>query len=408
MKWPVAAKALVDTTTPNPDPGGGGGGGGGGSTGGPSGTVEVGIKRYSPARQLFLPTCYANAARPATSALRLDPNSDSVAASLVSQSNLGFKPLLGTISYSAPAYTVWPDVPRVPVKMHTQPPPNYQRAEQQILVDPGVPIPSTHKNQGDSDDEMIMVELDASGDPIRGHEFWRLRLLATPVAFSFLMPDGTTWSGTVSWECSSYLQIVNISTHPARSRNFNAGAYPNAPTTTAGRLTSENTNMSVAATRLPFIANLLTLEDVQRGLNADGTLTSVTPGHILNLSVAWPYPSTRYWPATATDGYRSDSPVIEGMRLFFDETVYTDAVINAMNVHPLCRLCIKFVRDKGMIVVDKAGSLEIDGEPSIYQYFNGTAPSAVLTGFPWGNLKTMAQTNGDGTALTDANPFPKP
>lgn len=394
MRWPVLAKALVSDTVAPPDPTPGSGG------------VTVGLQRFgTPAHPMFTSTSYINAARPTGAALRIDPLNDSVVAEIVSEAGLGARPALQTLSWSGPTYTVGTAVPRVPVKFHTQPPANFNKAQQQILVDPGVPIPSTHVNQGDSDDEMFMVELDGSGNPVRAHEFWRLRPI-TPVAFSFLMPDGTTWSGTVSWECTNYWQITQLPTHNARSRNHNAGVYPNAPTTSASRLDSENTNMSVLAARVPEVGTTLTDEDVNRCLNlSTGLLTGTSPTHLLNMSVVYPGTS-HWWPAATDDGFKADSPLQEGMRFFLDETVYTDSAINAMSVHPLCRLCMKFIVARGVIVVDKSGSLEIDGEEKVHDYYNGTPPSSILTGFPWGDLKLMAQTNGDGSALTDASPFP--
>lgn len=373
----------------------------------PTGTITPGIQRFgTPAHTMFASASYINTPRPTGSSLLVDSTSAAAVAGIVSDSNLGAKPALQTIKWSGPVHTVGSDVPRVPVKLHTQPPPTYNRAQQQILVDPGVPIPANHVNQGDSDDEAFLVELDNSGAAVRAHEFWRLRPLA-PTAFSFVMPDGSTWTGTVSWECSNYWQITQLPTHVGRSRNHNAGVYPNAPITSASRLDSENTNMSVLATRLPETGLILTDEDVNRGLNlSTGLLTGVAPSHLLNLSVVYPMPTTRWWPAASTDGFKAGSSVAEGMRFFLDEAAYTDSAINAMSVHPLCRLIIKFVVTFGFIVVDKAGSLEVDGEEKVHDYFNGTAPSAILNGFPWSDLKLMKQTNGDGSALTDASPYP--
>lgn len=372
----------------------------------PAGTITAGVQRFgTPAHPMFASTSYINAARPTGASLRVDPINDAVIAEIVSESNLGARPALQTTHWSGPTYTVGADVPRVPVKFHTQPPATFNRAQQQILVDPGAPIPANHVNQGDSDDEMFMLELDSLGNPVRGHEFWRLRPI-TPVAFSFLMPDGTTWSGTVSWECSNYWQITGITTHLARSRNHNQGTYPNAPLTSTSRLDSENTNMSVLATRIPALGTILTKEDVDRGVDpSTGLLTGVEPTHLLNLSVVYP-DTSHWWPAATDDGFKAGTQLQEGMRFFLDETVYTLSAINAMAVHPICRLAIWFIVKRGIIVVDKAGSLEIDGEPAVHDYFNGTAPSAVLNGFPWGDLKLMAQTNADGSALTDASPFP--
>jgi hypothetical protein len=369
----------------------------------PVGDVTVGIQRHGATpHQLFAPSCWINAPIPPNVAI--DPISPSTAAELDSEDTVGNKALLGTIRYSAPTYMVSASLPRVPVKFHSTPQ-NYQRAMQQIILDPGVPIPPQHVNQGDSDDECVIYipELDIA------MEFWRLRPLKdaagnpTTVAYSYPMPDGSTWTGNVAWECSSMWNVTTVSTHLGRSRNRTQGAtYPNAPTTQAKRLIYEDTNMSVAATRIPFTGLMLTVEDVQRGLNADGTLTGVEPDHALNLSVIHPRQeptSAVKWPASATDGWVANSPVREGDRYTFDQAKYTVAYINSLNVHPLCRLCIWFVVRRAMVVVDKAGSLEIDAEPGVHAYFNGFAPSEVLINFPWPDILVIA-------TGSDSNPNP--
>jgi hypothetical protein len=105
------------------------------------------------------------------------------------------------------------------------------------------------------------------------------------------------------------------------------------------------------------------------------------------------------WPASATDGWVANSPVREGDRYTFDQAKYTVAYINSLNVHPLCRLCIWFVVRRAMVVVDKAGSLEIDAEPGVHAYFNGFAPSEVLINFPWPDILVIA-------TGSDSNPNP--
>jgi hypothetical protein len=399
LEWPTAVTVLG---TPAPDPGAGGGAG--------TAFWTPGLQRHgSTPHQLFSSTAWINRARPTDGSLLVDPSTTAVIApatssvqqELIAESSTGNRPYMATTRVSLVPFTVTTDQPRVPIKMHTQPVPNYQKAMQQVLLDPGVRLPDEYGPQGDSDDEAVVF----SPDEDDVWEFWRLRPI-TPQPYTFTQSNGTVQTYTVKWECSSSWHQAHLSTHPARSRSLNLGTYPNAPTDPTKRLAYEDLNMSVLAAKLPGSGLLLTREDCDRGLDGSGLLTATAPDHLLNLSVIYPQPSVRYWPASATDGFKAGSPLAEGMRLFLDQTVFTDAAINAMSVHPLCRLIMKFAVVCGLIIVDKSGSLEIDGEPKVHDLFAGTAPSAVLDGFPWGSLQVMAKTNGDGSALTDANPFP--
>lgn len=415
MRWPVRATALTPGDTPDPPPVG---------TpdniwhspglfgislrqpsstpGPPPPTVTNSILRHgTPAMQLFHPTLsWVNQPRPTDGTLLVDANTPSIAAEIAAENTTGNRAYLATTKYSVPLFVVPVDFPRLPIKLHTQPVPNYQLEMQQILLDPGVPLPPDYVNPApSSDDSAAVLELNASGILTRAKEFWRLRPI-TPVDYTFTQSDGTSVTyPQVKWECTTVWNITTIATHAARARNHNTGTYPNAPVpiTSVNRLDTEDTNMSVSAAKIPFVGTMLTEEDVVRG-HVD---------HVLNLSVIYPMPSIRYWPATATDGFKTGSPVAEGMRLFLDNVAFSDAVIAGMDVHPLCKRVIQGVRDYGIIILDKAGSLEIDAEVGVGKYLNGTAASSVLNGFPWGSLQCMAQTNGDGTALTDANPFPR-
>src|SRR4051812_14389887 len=214
MRWAVSTTSPGVQVVPDPDP----------PPPPPTGTVTIGIQRYGTTpHQLFLPTSYVNLPRPADSALLVDPISDSAVAELVSESNLGARPSVQTVSWSMPTYTVDTAVPRVPVKVHTQPVPNYQKAFQQILLDPGVPVPSTHVNQGDSDDEACIY---SPGEDI-AWEFWRLRPI-TPQDYTYnqMLPTGVLADVTyhnVSWECTNFWQQAHVSAHCGRSRNLNLG-----------------------------------------------------------------------------------------------------------------------------------------------------------------------------------------
>lgn len=392
MRWPTRYVQLTPT----------GPGGGGGDDPDPtpdpppvtSGATR-GIRRHgTPANQIFNPACYLNAALPDDVAI--DALTPAVVAELVTEAGNGARPALQSTKWSLPAFTVPADFPRVPVKMSTSPIPGYKLAMSQIMLDPGVPIPPEYVSQGDSDSECVIY----SPDLDLAWEFWRLKPLSPAQDVTIVQSDGSsvTYPG-VAWVATSIWQITNVSTHMGRSRNHNLGKYPNAPTDATKRLYYEDTNMSVAAARIPFLGTQLTLEDVERGLGADGTLTGVEPDHALNLSVIYPQKTTKRWPASTTDGFSTTSPLVEGMRFRFDPAVYTVAHINGLSVHPLCRLVIWHIVRRGIVIVDKSGSLEIDAEEDVHQYYDGTAPSSILDGFPWADLLLLV-------AGSDANPNP--
>lgn len=395
-KRPTSVQILAGSAPPPPPPP-------------PSSGATVGITRVSPAHQILHPASFFNQRIP-TSTVAVDPNTPAVQAQLVKDAaGPGSLPYFGTHTYSMLTYTVPGDFPCVPVKIHAgladgTGVPSYQKAMQDVLFSPGIPLPPEYVNQGDSDDECLIYcpDLDLAW------ELWRLRPLATPVDVTWTFankPDGTAdvRTFTCHYECSSLWQVTNVSTHFGRGRNNTHGAtYPHAPNTDALRRIYEDTNMGVSATKISFLGSIITLEDVQLGLDDHGFVTGTGPAHVVNMSLFHPLKestSAVKWPAKATDGWVVGSATREGDRYFLDPAVYTVAAINAMNVHPLCRLVIWMATQCGIVTMDKAGATEIDAAQEVDPYRNGTAPSAVLHGFPWGALQAIgkATTNPDGS-----------
>lgn len=357
LKWPTKHVLLAAGTPPPDDPPP------------PISGLSDGITRHggSPA-QLFSPTSWINA--PLPSNVAIDSRSSAAVAALVSQASIP-SPYFGAQKYSARVVRWDPSATRVPCLIRRSGTlPNWAIAMQEILMDPGAMIPPDYVNQGDSDDSFCVY----CPEDNLAQEFWRLR----PI-------DPATNNG-VSWMCQGMWNFSNLSTHPARSRNNTQGAvYPHAPLTTAKRKIYEDTSMSLTAGRIPLIGTLLTVEDLQRGQVDHALGMSAVYSRTETFNSADPNKGYQ-WPASSSDGFSAkDYPVREGDRYRFPPGYTIPS-----NVHPICQRIIQGVRDYGLVLTDKAGTLEIDGEAGCVAYLNGTPNYQILNGFPWGDLQLLA------------------
>jgi hypothetical protein len=376
----------------------------------PAGSWSYGIQRYgSTPVQICDPTAWPNLPLPPNAAI--DPITPSVQSMLVTDSPPTNAPYFGTWKYSLPAFTVTADHPRQPILLNQSKwagtVPNYAVAMFQVLLNPGFCIPPGFTPQPDSDSELIVVERDGN----RAQEYWRIKAL-DPAKVTTLKVNGVTTNFTgIFWTCQSFWNVSTLATHKGRSRSHNTVTYPNAPGGTAAdpwgttvsaanltkRLDYEDTNMSVAAAKLPFVPMTLTEEDVLR------YIAGTPVAHPLNFAVWHPQTDSIdktqpnngfWWPASASDGYVATSPIREGMLL----RLPPDYVINT-STHILCQIVQQIARDYGLRVCDKAGSLELDAEANVDPYRNGVANSQILNGFPWGQLQVVAMGS-------DAQPIP--
>jgi hypothetical protein len=142
------------------------------------------------------------------------------------------------------------------------------------------------------------------------------------------------------------------------------------------------------ATGLPVVGGMVTLGDMKRG----------RIDHAVNLLVIKARKSpARSWPAQRTDGYDPDPTTpVEGQRFRLDPTVD----VTKLGMTPLGVMVAKAVQTYGFVIIDKAGSVAIQGESGTpLERSTGTNPwtsmlgttkqYALLDHFPWDRLQAL-------------------
>jgi hypothetical protein len=67
----------------------------------------------------------------------------------------------------------------------------------------------------------------------------------------------------------------------------------------------------------------------------------------------------------------------------------TDAAIEALALHPIAEMVAKQAARYGFVLWDHAGAVTMRSQPEVTNYFNGTAPYLVFSGFPWSSLEVV-------------------
>lgn len=261
-------------------------------------------------------------------------------------------PYLNATHYTSPVTIVDSSTPRVPVTLLRT---DSNLTTLRLILAQGVPIPADWTATGDTDDEGCFY------DPVTDQlwELWKLRKDANG-----------------AWTCKYGGRMSYVSTNPGHwvDRLNGVPKYKNIlPSDPALAATFEDRSWGATATGLPLAAGILTREDVDRGY-AD---------HALGLAVINARPGTRA-PAQRNDGNLSTAAVQEGMILRLPAD-YVPAMAD-----PIGRIIATAVRDHGLIVWDRAGSLSVRAEPAVTQSPLWTHGYDVLKGLPWGQIRVLA------------------
>lgn len=254
-------------------------------------------------------------------------------------------PYISTTGYSTPIYTVGEHQPGVYVKEEN---PNPSPTLQSALSN--VPIPPGARPAAGSDAQLSIWQ--PSMD--RLWELWGASLAS----------DGwhAKWGGAIE--------------HVSKSPGY----------FTPSSWTGAQYNWGAAATSLPLVGGLITLEDLQRGR--------------IDHAVAISLPSTRAgvwsWPAQRSDGNApSLTAVPEGARFRLDPTLN----LAALSMAPLARMIALAAQRYGIVVRDTSGVVDFYGEdptPTATDpwkaAFAGQPVWQILSQIPWSYLQALVLT----------------
>lgn len=262
-------------------------------------------------------------------------------------------PWINTNRYSTPLYIVDGSTPRVPVTIIKAGIPLtttnlYKECEK------GVPIPVGTIPAAGTDGTCTIW--DKQNDII--YEFWQLKSVPTA-------KNPTGWQAT--WGAI----IHGVS--------YNEGIIATVKNS-AGGLEYQG----ATATSLPAIAGTMLLEELSSGIIQ----------HALAFAIVEPIRVVFKWPALRTDGWGINPLCMaEGQRFTFPK----DISINP-NWCPMIKMMVTAIRDYGMVLRDRAGSVVFFGEdPTQYklptdpykQYYGGKELWDVMKQFPIDSLQAL-------------------
>lgn len=297
--------------------------------------------------RFFSPTSVWNTPVPADVAS--DPSSAAIVQALAGEAAAeepsGKGPWINTVSYSVPVYTVPANQPTVHVLLDA---PRPESALQSAMD--AVPLPSIAQPARGSDAELVVWQ--PSKD--RLWEFWRLGY--APAGWQ------AAWGGAMR----------HVSRNPGV---YGLRAWP-----------GSKPWWGAAASSLPLVGGLITLEDLQAG-QIDHALAMAVP----NVR-AGAYAS----PAQRDDG-TSAGPLSlpEGAHLRLNPKLD----LAALHLPPLTLMIAHAAQRYGIFVRDKGGNVQFfaqDPTPTGTDpfsgpggYFSGLTPSQLLSSFPWSDLELL-------------------
>lgn len=298
--------------------------------------------------RFFSPTSLWNTPVPADASIA--PNSAAIvqglAAEVASEEPSEKGPWINTTSYSVPVYSVPANQPTVHVQLASAQP---ERALQAAFD--AVPLPSTAQPAKGSDAELVVWQ--PSTD--RMWEFWRLGY------------------GAEGWQASWGGAMRDVTNNPGV---YGLKAWP-----------GSKPWWGAAASSLPLVGGLITFEDLQAG-QIDHALAMAVPNVLAGVYAS---------PAQRDDG-TSDNPLSlpEGAHLRLNPKL--DLV--ALHLPPLTLMIAQAAQRYGIFVRDKGGNVQFFAQdpttpgsnPFIGAdgYFEGLAPSRLLSSFPWSELEVLS------------------
>jgi hypothetical protein len=297
--------------------------------------------------RFFSPQSFWN--RPVDAGIALDPGSDGLVATLLSEveeeAAAGEGPFISTTSYSVPVYTVPAGQKEVRVRLASdQPAPRLQAAFAAVPLPPAAePSPGT---------DATLVVWQPSSD--RLWEFWRLRR--------------TTSGWQASW--GGAMQDVGD-----QAGYYGPDAWPGA-----------RRWWGSSASSLSIAGGLITLEDLKAGA--------------INHALAMAAPELRAGayalPAQRSDGASADEAALpEGAHLRLDPRLDLDR----LGLPPLTLAIARAAQRYGIVVRDQAPVVKFFAQPPLPGtrnpylgadgYFEGRYPRELLSEFPWRHLQVL-------------------
>ncbi len=299
----------------------------------------------SPNGQLFSATSIWNSRLSSVNTVL--PNSAALVASLVADTKI-VSPFIATTSYSTPYYIVNSSTPKVPVYI-VQNGVTLVNTTLNTETQKGVPIPAGVIAAAGRDGHLTVY--DTSTDTL--YEFWRFQVVNGRYEAS--------WGGI----------LYNAST--------SNGAMPVVTNRSGGK-----EYWGATATGLPAIGGTILLKELQAG---------VIP-HALAFAMINPK-NTFVSPATRSDGPSTAlNAVPEGTRFRLPANVYIDP-----NWAPIIKMMVVAVRDYGMVLRDKSGSVNFYAEDTTpthgttnpyTPYLTNGAVWSTIGQFPWSQLIAVA------------------
>jgi len=327
--------------------------------------VEYDSLSVKPGRE-FAADSYVH--RPLAANAEIDPRSDLWIKDLLRQIKTHYGAATVNIDkFSPPLYVVGSNQPTVRVKAARPEDPKWSFAPLQQRWD-AVPLPDGFAPAPGTDGEAIVYQ------PSTGMywEFWRLQKTGRKVLDS-------TGRQTDEWSAAWGGRIDNLRTNP--------GYFVTTP---------EGYKFGTAATGLPLLAGLITIEDQRRGAIE----------HPLHFAI----PETRersIWafPAQRSDGrIKNEDAIPEGVTF----RLPPDLNLDALDMDPYARMLAKAVQKYGMILRDVSGSVNFYAENPLSRYnpnpYFGAggilrcphnvyawscSSTSRLRGFPWDKLQAL-------------------
>ncbi len=299
-----------------------------------------------PVKPLFGPSSFWNT--PLASNQTIHWNSKNFVNELVANTKLA-GPWINTTKYSTPVYVVNAKIPLLSVKIIEN---GVEKSSTVLYAEAlkGIPVPEDAVPAAGSDG--VITIYDKTTDTL--YEFWRMKKV-----------DG-------KWEAAWGGILKNAST--------SNGIMPTVINSKGGQ-----EKWGATATGLPAAGGIMMLHELMSGKIS----------HALEFAIPRPKQSQFVWPAQRTDGfYTGPNAIPEGARFRFASTIVIDP-----NWSPIIKMMVTAVRDFGMVLRDRSGSVGFAAEdPTQYgfssdpytQFYGGKALWDVMKQFPWDKLQTLS------------------
>ena len=335
----------------------------------------------------FAPTGPWNA--PIAASPSLDPNSAAIASNVAStvatKIQSGTYPYINTSSYSTPVYVVGASTPKQPLKMDQNGAQNTPLINA-INANGGVPFPPNAQPAPGTDGAIVVYDRDNHVL----YDFWHASSPQMNAPGCVLLP----WKGNRTcyldskWHSDWGGIMDNVDTDPGF---FSVNSWP-------GLTGTQGYNWGGSATSLPYLAGLITFDDLRSGV-----IDHALAGSFWNSCASY-----FMAPAQRRDGTDTAANCLpEGAKLQLDPTYD----VNADSNPPITKAIERAAQKYGIINRDNAGgSFTFSGqdpqtEPSNpytsgpgvggvdnggHGFFGGLAPWQLFGNFPWSRLRVIA------------------